>query len=240
MRTRALVSLALLSLPTIVSAQIIRRPSTRTPAEPASLPPAAPEVARELAAKRSRWALEAYSLFSAVQVPSAGGTAMTSVLGAGTHGDYRLTNALAGTADATYASMGNGGTSYETLEAGARYAIPIADMKTRPFIDARATYMYLNDLYSTNAATTGGGLTPTSRYSRGFGGFAGFGIEHAISGSFLLTTELAALRNRMTTYRTTSYGVPNGMNYWATTYRFTVGFRYNAQRSLALAQNPRQ
>jgi hypothetical protein len=165
---------------------------------------------------------------------------MTSVLGAGTHGDYRLTDALAGTADATYASMGTGGTSYETLEAGLRYKLPIADLRTRPFIDARATYMYLNDLYSANVVGTGGSVGPMSRYSRGVGGFAGIGIEHAISGSFLLTTELAALRNRMTTYRTSSFGVPSGMDYWATTYRFTVGFRYNAQRSLALTQNPRQ
>src|SRR3954471_9819824 len=149
MRTRALVSFALISLPVVVSAQIItRRPSTRTPAEPASLPPAAPEVARELAAKRSRWALEGYSLFSAVQMPSAGSTTMASVIGAGTHGDYRLTNAIAGTADVTYASMGSSSMTYGTAEAGARFTVSMSGATTRPFFDARATYMFLNDMYS--------------------------------------------------------------------------------------------
>jgi hypothetical protein len=241
MRTRALVSLAILSLPAIVSAQITRRPSTRTPIEPAGLPPAVPEVARELAYKRSRWAFEGYSMFSAIQAPSAGGTAMSSVFGAGTHGDYRLTDAIAGTADITYSTFGTSNASYQSAEAGARFMLPGAETRTKPFFDARATYMSLSDLYSASLGSiNGASVTPTSRYSRGFGGFAGVGVMHNLFGSFLLTTEIAALRNRMTTYRTTAYSVPTGTSYWATTYRFSVGFRYHAQRTLALSQNPRQ
>jgi hypothetical protein len=224
----------------VVSAQIVqRRPSTRTPAEPASLPPAAPEVGRELAYKRSRWALEAYSLFSAVQVPSAGGTTYSSVIGAGTHGDYRLTDLLAGTADVTFANLSNTNMSYETAEAGARFMIPIRDEATRPFIDARGVFMNLSDMYLGDA-TTGRTTTPSTRYSRGFGGLVGVGVQHSLFGSFLLTTELAALRNRMTTYRATGAMPASGTAMWATTYRLTVGVRYNSQRSLQLAQNPRQ
>ena len=134
MRTRALVSLALLSLPMVVSAQIVqRRPSTRTPAEPAGLPPAAPEVGRELAYKRSRWALEAYSLFSAVQVPSAGGATYSAVLGAGTHGDYRLTDLVAATADVTYANLSNTNMSYETAE------------KPRPVLALERDFLVVDD-----------------------------------------------------------------------------------------------
>jgi hypothetical protein len=225
----------------VVSAQIVqRRPSTRTPAEPASLPPAAPEVGRELAYKRSRWALEAYSLFSAVQVPSAGGSTYSAVIGAGTHGDYRLTDLIAASADVTFANLSNTNMTYETAELGTRFTVPIPDERTRPFIDARAVYMNLNDMYLGDVATGRSSTTPSTRYSRGFGGLAGVGIEHSMFGSYLLTTEIAALRNRMTTYRSTGVMPANGTNMWATTFRLTVGVRYNQQRSLQLAQNPRQ
>jgi hypothetical protein len=220
----------------VVSAQITRRPSTRTPVEPAGLPPAAPEVGRELAYKRSRWALEAYSLFSAVQVPSAGGATYSAVMGAGTHGDYRLTDLLAATADVTYANLSNTNMSYQTAEAGTRFMVPIRDERTRPYVDARAVYMNLSDLYLGDL-TTG---RPSTRYSRGFGGLAGVGVQHSMFGSFLLSTEISALRNRMTTYRSSGAMPASGTNMWATTYRLTVGMRYNSQRSLQLAQNPRQ
>jgi hypothetical protein len=241
MRTRALVSLALLSLPMVASAQVVqRRPSQRTPVEPASLPPAAPDVARDLAYKRSRWALEAYSLFSAVQVPSAGSSTYSAVIGAGTHGDYRLTDLVAATADVTFANLSNTNMSYETAEAGTRFMIPIPDERTRPFVDVRATYMMLSDLYFGDVTTGRTSTSPGMRYSRGVGGFVGAGVHHSLFGSFLLTTELAALRNRMTTYRSSGLMPATGTNMWATTYRLTVGVRYNAQRSLNLVQNPRQ
>lgn len=245
MRTRALVSLALLSLPSIVSSQIMPPRTgvgrTPTPVTPAPLPPAAPEIARELAYKRSRWAVEAYSLYSAIQVPAATGSVTTSVIGGGTHGDYRLTNSLSGTADVTYATLGTSNTSYQTAELGARYMLPIADLKTRPFIDARATYMALNDVFNSNFVQGGGGVMPSSRYSRGLGGFAGVGVMRQITGSFSLTTEVAALRNQMTTYQSSGYRpVDAGQRFWSTMYRFTIGARYNSQRSLYLSQNPRQ
>jgi hypothetical protein len=241
MRTRALVSLAVLSLPMVVSAQIVqRRPSTRTPVDPAPLPPAAPEVGRELAYKRSRWALEAYSLFSAVQLPSAGGATYSAVLGAGTHGDYRLTNLIAATADVTYANLSNTNMSYQTAEMGTRFTVPIRDEVTRPYIDARAVYMNLSDLYLGDVTTGRNSSTPSTRYSRGFGGLAGVGVEHPMFGSFLLSTEISALRNRMTTYRSTGAMPASGTNMWATTYRLTIGVRYNQQRSMQLSQNPRQ
>jgi hypothetical protein len=44
----------------------------------------------------------------------------------------------------------------------------------------------------------------------------------------------------MTTYRSTGAMPASGTGLWATTYRLTMGVRYNAQRSLQLAQNPRQ
>jgi hypothetical protein len=242
MRTRALVSFALLSLPAIVGAQITRRPSTRTPIEPASPGPTVSVVGRDLAYKRARWALEGYSMFSAVQMPSAGGTTMSSLVGTGTHGDYRFTDAIAMTADATYAPYGTNGMSYQSAEMGTRIGVPISEARTRPFVDLRATFMNISDLYTQDF--TGGprnAANSRGRVSRGFGGFTGVGVEHALFGSFLLTTEVSALRSRMTAYRLEGFGsIPSQANYWSTMYRFQVGFRYNAQRAMHLDQNPRQ
>jgi len=78
MRTRAVAVIALLSLPCALSAQILRpRPSTRTPAEPASLPPTAGEIARTLAYKRARWSFEAYTQFTSMALPSPSGATLS-------------------------------------------------------------------------------------------------------------------------------------------------------------------
>src|SRR5262245_30696626 len=106
MRTRVVAVIALLSLPCALSAQL-RRPSTRTPAEPASLPPTISEVARTLAYKRARWSFEGYTMMSAIQIPSASGpTVSYSTLGTGTHADYRITDRFAATADMSVSALG--------------------------------------------------------------------------------------------------------------------------------------
>src|SRR5258705_13802227 len=100
MRTRALVAIALLTLPCGLTAQVLRIPRRGAVPDPAPLPPAAAPVARALALQRSRWSAEGYSLVSALQVPNGnGGVSRYSTFGTGTHADYRYADHLTATID---------------------------------------------------------------------------------------------------------------------------------------------
>jgi hypothetical protein len=242
MRTRVVAVIALLSLPYALSAQILRpRPSTRTPAEPASLPPTSGEIARTLAYKRARWTFEAYSMFSSVQVPSAAGAAVLyTTLGSGTHADYRLSDRLAATVDLT--ASGVGGPQMQTAELGGRFRpFPVAAQIT-PFFDFRGGYARLADNYSIPLGTAGLGgaqqYADGQRYSGGFGAIAGAGVDAFIIGSWGFTAEMLAVQNRMTTYSMSDRGsVPSRAGYNMTSFRFAIGLKYNASR-LHLDQNP--
>lgn len=249
MRTRALVVIALLALPAILDAQRLPRPriGRGTPPQAAPLPPEAPTVARALAYKRSRWSGEAYSLITSVQIPTAdGGSASYANFGAGTHGDYRYTDRFSATVDLTVSALGSPVTT-ETAEIGTRFRPAPMDQALRPFFDVRAAYMHMYDLYAMPIASSvsGGGLNhqfvQEARYSRGFGSVAGAGLEYSLTRSLSLTTELTAMRNRMTTYRLSGpANVPNGSTYWMTSFRYSLGLKFNPVRALYLAQNPRQ
>jgi len=83
-------------------------------------------------------------------------------------------------------------------------------------------------------------FTEESRYSRGIGSILGGGVEYSLTPSVALTTELSAMRNRMTSYRVSTPGtVPVGSSFWMTSFRYTFGIKYNTTRALHLAQNPR-
>ena len=57
--------------------------------------------------------------------------------------------------------------------------------------------------------------------------------------SFALTSELLATRDRMSMYRLDNpTSIPLASRYWMTSFRYTIGFKYNATRALNLAQNP--
>jgi hypothetical protein len=77
-----------------------------------------------------------------------------------------------------------------------------------------------------------------ARFSRGLGSVAGAGFEYSITRSLSLTTELSAMRNRMTTYRLTGpVAIPTGgSTYWMTLFRYTLGFKYNPVRALNMIQ----
>jgi hypothetical protein len=247
MRTRALVAIALLSLSSGLSAQGIRLPRVgrRTPPQAAPLPPEAPAVSRALAFRRSRWSAEAYSLVSAIQVPTEGGGATSFMTaGTGTHADYRYTDHFSASADLTVSSL-LGPANIETAEVGTRYRALSYDQQLQPFFDLRAGFMHMYDTFAMPVGTSvgiGGAnqqYAETGRYSRGFGGVIGSGFEYSLSHSFALTTELSAMRSRMSTYRLTrASGIPTGGPYWMTAFRFTLGLRYNATRALHLSQNP--
>ena len=241
MRYRVLLLIAVSLLPSLSSAQ--RRPvvGRRPTPEPAPLPPQAEPVARALAVTRSRWSVEGYSLVSHFQVPSAGGgiSAYTSV-GSGTHADYRYTPHLSATVDLTASVLGSPAT-FETAEVGTRYALLAPGAPLRPYFDVRAGFMHMFDpFYATGYGLPGSLGTDGSRYSRGFGGVTGAGFEYSLTRSLALTNQLSVMRTRMTTYRIAPGIVPNGTNFWMTTLRYTLGFKFNPVSALSLKQSPRQ
>lgn len=244
MRTRAVAVIALLSLPYALGAQILRpRPSTRTPVEPASLPPTSGEVARALAYKRARWSFEAYTQFSSMALPTASGaTVFQTTLGSGTHADYRFSDRFAGTADMSVSALG--GPEMETAELGARFRPVPAAAQMRPFFDLRAGYTRLSDSYSIPFGTAGIGgaqqYADGQRYSGGFGAIAGAGMDAFIYNSWGITAEVLAVQSRMTTYAMSgAASLPTRNAFNMTSVRFALGFKYNATQR-HFDQNPQK
>lgn len=245
MRTRAVVLTILLALPGALAAQRIPLPriGRRPTPQPAPLPPEAPPVAKALAYHRSRWSTEGYGMVSMLQVPDAtSGALMTyTTMGTGTHADYRYRDHFSATLDLTLSPIGSPAVA-GTFEAGSRYSPLPFDSEVRPYFDVRAGYVYLYDTFS--SSYYGGGNTPLysdfGRYSRGFGGLVGTGFEYTLTNSLALTTGISAMRSRMTTYRLTGPGsLPAGSSFFSTTYRYTLGFKYNRVTALHMEQKPR-
>lgn len=249
MRIRAVVAAGLLLLPSVMVAQgRITRPG-RTTAEPTPLPPEIPVVARALNVQRSRWTIEGYSMLSSVQLPSAAGGAVSSytTFGSGTHADYRYTQRWSATMDLTVSALGGPALS-ETAEVGTRFApLPWSEdfRGIRPYFDVRAAYMHMYDTFASPLAVVAGqqdqALGQAGRYSRGFGAVAGTGVDIPLTNTFALTTEISGMRNRMTTYRLSGVAsLPSGSNYWMTSFRLTLGIKYNPVNALHMTQNPTQ
>jgi hypothetical protein len=249
MRLRALFLVGLVAVPLGANAQVGRIPQRggKTPVQPAPLPTEAPGVVKALAYKRSHWTAEGYSLMSTVQVPTSSGTSRYTIYGAGTRGDYRFADRLSATMDLTVSPMG-GPAITETGEVGLRFA-PIAwdeEMRgVRPFIDARLGYLHMYDTFQSGLASAAASVAPSQqfvesgRYSRGFGGVVGAGAEMFLTETLGLTTELSAMKNRMSAYRlTNAAALPTNSAYSMTSVRLAVGFKYNAVRALQFAQNP--
>jgi hypothetical protein len=255
MRARAFAVVASLALsgvvvlPLGVSAQIGRapRPATGRTLDPivpnaVPLPKEAPPISRALAYKRSRWAFESYTLLNSVQVPSGNGVSTQQSFGAGVHGDYRYTDNFSFTADLTSAAISNP-TSTVSAEIGTRYAMLPLDRTVRPFFDLRGAYLRSYDAITSPgqviSSINSPDYTVTSRYGRGFGAGAGAGLEIALTHSLSMTTELVALRSRMTAYDSSNpVVIPQGSHFWTTTARYVLGFRYSPVRVAHLVQNP--
>jgi len=241
MRTRALLLIVLLALPSFASAQLrIPRAGRRPTPQPAELPPRPGNVARAVAIQRSHWSVDGYSMVSAFQVPSpSGGVSAYTSLGTGTRGSYRVTDHVSATVDMT-ASMVGSPTITETAELGTRYAPMTWDHELRPYFDLRAGFVHMYDQFGGLFDNGGQTLGRGARYSRGFGGVAGSGLEYSLTRSLALTTGVSLMRSRMTSYRIAPGSIPGGTQFWLTTFRYTLGFRFNPVRLLNLSQNPRQ
>ncbi len=253
MRTHVVLLAALTVLtvlPSESSAQ--RRPRTGrrpTGAQPAPLPPEMPAVARALAYRRSRWSVEGYPFVSLIQAPAVagGGTTTETTAGTGTHGDFRLSDRFAATLDLT-TSLPFTSTMTGSAEVGTRFRPMPWGEHVRPFFDLRVAYAYLYDTYAAPLeifSPTNSGPTPSlangGRSSRGAGGVVGTGLEYSLTQSLALTTQLSAMRGRMTTHQLTGgTNIPRpSESYWMTSVRYSLGLKFNPVRTLHLAQNPR-
>lgn len=235
MRIRFLVATLALLLPASLSAQRFPRhlpPGISRP-QPAPLSPQPAPIARELAYRRIRLSVESYPLINYVQASGlTGGVVPTwTSFGTGTRADYRVTPYMSTTLDVTTSLLG--GPAYtQTAEFGTRLRPEGSAHRLYPFIDLRAGYMSaFNNLWGQMSIDASGNVTPAgtyARFSQGFGGVFGAGMEYSLGPKWSLTSGASVMRNEM---RTRSLDVQYGARSYALTmYRYTLGVRYNPVR----------
>jgi hypothetical protein len=231
MRVRAVVAVVLMLLPAGASAQRVPLPGTwgQGPAQPVPLSPQPPAIARELAYRQLPISVETYSLISFAQAPgfaSDGRTATWTSFGMGTRAAYRLTHNASATLDLT-SSLAGSPVTVQTAEIGTRLSPERSESRVYPFADVRVGYITAYDRslddpfgYLTTQGVYG------ARYSNGFGGVAGIGMEYTLTRTFSLTTAGSVMRSHMTAHDFAS-GVAAVPSFAMTSYRYTIGIRYN-------------
>jgi hypothetical protein len=227
MRIAFVALLAVVAVPPSLEAQF-RRPTRRPPPTiPAELPPAAPVVEKALAYKRTRLAIEAYPLVNVIHAPALGST--WSTVGAGSQATYRLTPWVLASLDITTAAWG-GPTRSETAELGMRIMTDRFESRTRPYADLRVGYM---STFDPNFHRGSGSLPGLA--SDGFGGVVGGGFHRDLNDSFSLTTGASVMHGRLSN----TGPVVATSSYSFTSYRLTVGLRYNRVRQVQALAQPR-
>jgi hypothetical protein len=236
MRVRAVIAIGMLLLPPAASAQRLPLPRIgggRHPGEPVPLSPQPAALAREIAYRRLNLSIESYPMISHIDASGgvAGGRASSwTAFGAGTRASYRLTPQVAATMDLT-SSLFGGPMTVQTAEIGTRLGPERSERRLYPFVDLGVGYVsaydpglgsFVDNSYYSPLPT--GGV----RYSRGFGGIAGVGMEYALTYTFSLTGGASLLRSHMTSrdFAGTS-AVPS---FALTSYRLMLGVRYNPVR----------
>lgn len=237
MRARLALTFVVLAIPVIAAdAQRLPTPRGRGPARPAELPPQPGAIAREFAYKRLPYSAESYPLlsFNSASAPvAAGGMSSWVSWGFGQRIDYRMGPAISATVDLT-SSLFGAPVRTETAELGFRLRPDRNTNRLYPFVDARFGYMQafqsqfrpfdVTDPFAEGAPGQG------SRWSRGFGAVGGGGMEYALSRMFSVTSSAMVMRSRMTTHTFLTGGEET--RYWLTTYRYTLGLRFNPVRSV--------
>ena len=247
MRIRSVVTAALFLLPAFAGAQRripIGGVVGRGPVEPVPLSPQPVEVARRLAYTRSRFSVESYPLLSRAYAPEfrgAGALSQWNSYGMGTRAEYRSASSLAATLDVT-SSIGAPVQS-QTVELGARYKSVSWEHAFRPFVDVRAAYMNAAGTYAESPfGIVPLGTTQQNRYgmqySRGIGAVVGTGMEYWFANSFALTTGVSAIRSNMSMYRSSGATLPADGEYWMTSYRMTIGLKFNQVSAMPLLSQP--
>lgn len=189
-----------------------------------------------MAYTRLRLSVETYPFVSVAQAPgfiAEGIVSRWTSFGMGTRTSYRIKPFLAATMDVMSSFIGGPMTS-ETAELGLRLGPDSWSHKVHPFLDARVGYMHAYDSYlrpidNSFAFPTQQGLRG-SRYSQGMGGVVGAGVDFSLTQSLSLTTATSVMRNHMTAYRYSGALMTADGNYWITSYRYTLGVKYNPVR----------
>lgn len=236
MRARLILALILLAAPIVDSAaQRLPRPR-RGAFPPAGLPPQAPPVARDLAYRRMPYSVESYPFISHHDaggfLTHRGGSSWLSG-GFGERLDYRFAPMMSATLDVT-SSFLRSPVRTETAELGLRFRPDRDTRRVYPFVDVRFGYMqaFQSQFRPFDVSDPFGGGTPGpgSRSSRGWGAMGGLGMEYALTRMLSLTTGASALRTRM---RSNAFlSAQDDVRYWMTTYRYTLGLRFNPVRAV--------
>jgi hypothetical protein len=239
MRARFALTFALLAFPLIpLSAQRLPMPRNRGPARPADLPPQPGAIAREFAYtyRRLPYSSESYPLVSynnASTPVTAGGVSSWVSWGLGQRIDYRVAPAVSATIDFT-SSLWGAPVRTETFELGMRLRPDRNTSRLYPFLDARIGYMTAFQSqfrpFDVDDPFGGGAPGPGSRWSSGFGAVGGAGMEYALSRMFSVTTAAVLMRSRLNSRTFLTGG--QDTRYWMTTYRYTVGLRFNPVRTI--------
>lgn len=232
MRVRAVVAIGVLLLPAAAGAQRLPRPRIggRHPGEPVPLSPQPSAITRAIASRRLNLSVEAYPLISRMDASGSGGTSTWTSFGAGTRASYRLTPNIAATMDLT-SSLFGGPMTVQTAELGTRLGPERSERRLYPFVDLRAGYVSAYDAglgsfidNSSYYSPVGGGV----RYSHGFGGIAGVGMEYALTYTFSVTGGASLLRSHLTSHD--FIGTSAVPSFALTSYRVMLGIRYNPVR----------
>jgi hypothetical protein len=246
MRLRRVVAVALLIVPAVASAQRIPLPRIgRRAPRPAELPPQPGVLAREMAYRRLRLSVESYPLLSFVHSPEFTGDGMVSnwaTFGMGTRADYRLTSMMSATFDLTSSFLG-GPAIINTAEIGTRFRPNWSERRLYPFADLRVGYLSAYNRYlGTFNDGLDGSLGPDPfysgpRYSSGFGGVGGIGMEYLLTTRFSLTTAGTVMHTHM---RTEGIRVSDRASYGMTSVRYTLGLKFNPIRTIVVNRTTNQ
>jgi hypothetical protein len=236
-RASALIIAALLIVPAAADAQRIPMRSRPRTAE---LPPMPGSVAREMSYKRLPYSLETYpmmSFFTTSGTP-AGRDGSWTAGGTGTRLDLRVAPATSITLDLAASFLG-APTSTQTAELGTRFRPdrPVtSERRYFPFIDVRAGYVSsMQSAIGTVVVdpwTGGTPVGPGSRYSQGFGGSVGAGLEFALTRMVSVTTAAGMMRSSMRT-RSLDASQPS-IHYTMTERRVVAGLRFNPVRAIEM------
>jgi spore maturation protein SpmB len=224
-------------LPSVSDAQRLPARPRSGPARPTSMPDLPPSVAREMSYRRLPVAVESYPLVARYEADGfAGGASSWTSFGMGTRADYRVAKYLSATVDMTSAIVG-GPALAQTFEVGGRVRPERGERTIYPFLDLRVGYVHAfdgrlgaMDFIDPVTSPVGTG----SRYSHGFGGVAGAGVEFGVTTTLSLTTAASVLQTRMHPYGFSGLQPQSQNNtpYSLRSQRYTIGVRWNPVRFL--------
>ena len=194
--------------------------------------------------RRLAFSVESYPMVNVVSAAgflAEGSTSHWTSYGVGQRLSVRIKPYIFGTLDLTTAPFG-GMTTTNTVELGTRLLPDVWDHRLHPFVDARVGYMFAYEGYSTSVdnaiANPNVQGIRGARYSEGFGGIVGGGLQISLTRTLMAIASSSMMQNRMSNHRITAATTGTGPDeYRMTSYRHTLGLRWNPVRSIPNAPN---